>query len=94
MHPCTVAAGEFGGIGKFTPEHEWDPAGSFAAQNPAKQPTVQAWMDVYTGMVRKIASDIPKGQSAAIYTQLTDVEQEVRSLKAAKCLHLGQRACR
>ena len=73
-----AVCGEFGGIGKRTPNHEWDPKGSFSIQDPAKQPTTEAWFNVYNGMVRKIAGDIPRGQSAAIYTQLTDVEQEVK----------------
>ena len=72
-----AVCGEFGGIGKRTPNHEWDPQGSFAIQDPAKQPTVEAWFNVYNGQVKKIASDIGKGQSASILTQLSDVEQEV-----------------
>ncbi|KAK9807454.1 hypothetical protein WJX73_009065 [Symbiochloris irregularis] len=72
--------GEFGGIGFRSPGHEWDPEHSFAINDPAKQPTVDAWMAVYKGMIEKIAGDIPKGQSAALFTQLTDTEQEVNGL--------------
>lgn len=73
--------GEYGGIGKRTPGHEWDPAGSFSAQDPNKSPNETAWLAIYDTMTKKVAQDISLyNVSAAIYTQLTDVEQEINGL--------------
>lgn len=72
-----IVIGEYGGIGKRTEGHMWDAAGAISIQDPSKYSDPQVFWNTYDVMLRKIAGNIQRGLSAAIYTQLTDVEQEV-----------------
>ena len=56
----------------------WDPADASAAQDPDQYSDPQVYRDTYGSMLEKTAGNIPMGLSAAIYTQLTDVEKEVK----------------
>ena len=56
----------------------WDPNGSFAAQDPSRYATEELFLKQYNLMLQKVAQNAQEnGLAAAIYTQLTDVEQEV-----------------
>jgi len=71
--------GEFGGSGLRTPGHEYTPTGNFQATE--WQPTSAALTDRYVGLVQGVQNlMLGKGLSAAIYTQITDVEGEVNGL--------------
>jgi hypothetical protein len=67
--------GEFGGAGFPIPGHLWNPNGPFSdEQDLPDAATQQPWIIDRLGGVRKLAAD---GISAAVYTQLSDVENEV-----------------
>ncbi len=68
--------GEFGGVGLRTPGHEYSPNGNFQAYE--FQPNSSALTDRYVGMINSVQGlMIGTGLSAAIYTEITDVEGEV-----------------
>jgi hypothetical protein len=68
--------GEFGGVGLRTPGHEFTPTGRFQAVE--FQPTSTALTDRYVGLLQGVQNlMLGTGLSAAIYTQITDVEGEV-----------------
>jgi hypothetical protein len=68
--------GEFGGVGLRTPGHEYTPTGNFQATE--WQPTSTALTDRYVGLLQGVQNlMLGTGLSAAIYTQITDVEGEV-----------------
>ncbi|WP_218579349.1 glycoside hydrolase family 2 protein [Phytohabitans houttuyneae] len=65
--------GEFGGLGLHTPGHEWSPSGGFFAYE--WQPDSTALTNRYVGLVQGVQNlMIGKGLSAAIYTEITDLE--------------------
>jgi hypothetical protein len=70
--------GEFGGIGLLVPGHLWNPAeayvGYIAATNAA------AIAPLYDPFIGDILQYKPGGLNAAIYTQITDVENECDGL--------------
>jgi hypothetical protein len=67
--------GEFGGAGFPIPGHLWDPSGPFSYEQALPNAaTQQPWIVDRLGALRKLAAD---GISAAVYTQLSDVENEV-----------------
>jgi hypothetical protein len=67
--------GEFGGAGFPIPGHLWNPNGPFSdEQDLPTAATQQPWIVDRLGAVRKLATD---GISAAVYTQLSDVDNEV-----------------
>jgi hypothetical protein len=68
--------GEFGGLGLRAPGHEWSPSGGFFAYE--WQPDATALTNRYVGLVQGVRNlMIGKGLSAAIYTEITDVEGEL-----------------
>ncbi|GAA4445208.1 glycoside hydrolase family 2 [Phytohabitans houttuyneae] len=68
--------GEFGGLGLHTPGHEWSPSGGFFAYE--WQPDSTALTNRYVGLVQGVQNlMIGKGLSAAIYTEITDLEGEL-----------------
>ncbi len=67
--------GEFGGLGLRVAGHEWDPAASFGYE---MQPNGAALTGRYLGLLYDTRSLLHgKGLSAAIYTAVTDVENEL-----------------
>ncbi|GHF44011.1 glycoside hydrolase [Deinococcus metalli] len=70
--------GEFGGLGLRTPGHEWSPATSFSYE---MQDTAADLNRRYLGLIGSLRPMIANaGLSAAIYTEITDVEGEVNGL--------------
>jgi alpha-L-arabinofuranosidase B-like protein/glycosyl hydrolase family 2 len=68
--------GEFGGVGLRTPGHEYSPNGNFQAYE--FQPTPLALTDRFVGMTNSLRGlMIGTGLSAAVYTEIADVEGEV-----------------
>ena len=69
--------GEYGGIGLVLKDHLWEPERNwgYVKFNSEKDVT-----DEYEKYIRILQDLIPKGFSAAVYTQTTDVEIEVNGL--------------
>lgn len=69
--------GEYGGIGWVVPEHIWEPDRNwgYIQFNSSKKVT-----DEYVKYAEQLYNLIPRGFSAAVYTQTTDVEVEVNGL--------------
>lgn len=69
--------GEYGGIGWVVPEHIWEPDRNwgYIQFNSSKEVT-----DEYVKYAEQLYNLIPRGFSAAVYTQTTDVEVEVNGL--------------
>lgn len=69
--------GEYGGIGWVAPEHIWEPDRNwgYIQFNSSKEVT-----DEYVKYAEQLYNLIPRGFSAAVYTQTTDVEVEVNGL--------------
>lgn len=69
--------GEYGGIGWVVPEHIWEPDRNwgYIQFNSSKEVT-----DEYVKYAEQLCNLIPRGFSAAVYTQTTDVEVEVNGL--------------
>jgi hypothetical protein len=68
--------GEFGGLGLRTPGHEYSPGGGFFAYE--WQPNATALTDRYVGLVDGVRNlMIGRGLSAAVYTEITDLEGEL-----------------
>ncbi|MFD0745169.1 AbfB domain-containing protein [Phytohabitans flavus] len=66
--------GEFGGLGLHTPGHEWSPSGGFFAYE--WQPDSTALTNRYVGLVQGVQNlMVGKGLSAAVYTEITDLEE-------------------
>ncbi|WIX79426.1 glycoside hydrolase family 2 TIM barrel-domain containing protein [Amycolatopsis carbonis] len=66
--------GEYGGLGLRVRGHEFDPSGSFAYE---LEPDSAALTRRYVELQQQLATVVRRGLSAAVYTQLTDVEKEV-----------------
>jgi beta-galactosidase/beta-glucuronidase len=67
--------GEFGGAGFPVPGHLWNPQGRFSSEHDLPNAATQEpWILIRLETVKDLAT---KGLSAAVYTQLTDVENEV-----------------
>ncbi len=68
--------GEFGGLGCTIPGHLWGTrrAWSYEQEDP------EAFLGSYLSLIGGLTELIPQGLSAAVYTQLTDVENEVNGL--------------
>lgn len=71
-----VVNGEFGGIAYLSSGHIWDP-NSWGYETVG---SVSELEDKLVGFSQMIEGFIPKGLSASIYTQLTDVELEINGL--------------
>ncbi|HOW30037.1 MAG TPA: glycoside hydrolase family 2 TIM barrel-domain containing protein [Bacteroidales bacterium] len=69
--------GEYGGIGLAIPDHLWlkDRNWGYVQYKTSKEAT-----DAYIDLAEKLKKLIARGFSAAIYTQITDVEIEVNGL--------------
>ncbi|WP_432850252.1 glycoside hydrolase family 2 protein [Amycolatopsis sp. CA-161197] len=66
--------GEYGGLGLKVRGHEFDPPGSFAYE---MEPDSAALTRRYVELQQRLGTEVRRGLSAAVYTQLTDVEKEV-----------------
>lgn len=72
-----AVVGEFGGLGLEIKDHMWSFQKSFVYRNfPDKLKLTKR----YERLVAKLKMLIQKGLSAAVYTQITDVEQEINGL--------------
>ncbi|MEU3795657.1 AbfB domain-containing protein [Streptomyces fructofermentans] len=70
--------GEFGGLGFRVPGHEWFPGGGFSYENQATQTHLN---NRFVGLIDAIRqTQMPAGLSASVYTEITDVENEVNGL--------------
>lgn len=70
--------GEYGGLGFRIPGHEWYPGGGFSYED---QPSQAALTDRFVGLIDSLRDNqMPAGLSASVYTEITDVENEVNGL--------------
>ena len=70
--------GEFGGIGLLVPGHLWNPAAASVGYINAG--TAAAIAPTYDSFIEDLVGYKPGGLNAAIYTQITDVENECDGL--------------
>lgn len=70
--------GEFGGIGYLVPGHLWNPAAASTAYIAA--PSGAAIATLYDPFMNDLLAYKPGGLNAAIYTQITDTENECDGL--------------
>jgi hypothetical protein len=76
--PRAAVLGEFGGLGWKVSGHEWYPGGGFSYEN---QPSTAALNDRLAGLYgQQLQFAASAGLSAAIYTEITDIEDEVNGL--------------
>ena len=68
--------GEYGGIGRVVEGHTWMPTGWGYVQYDSKEEAT----DVYVNDAETLLNLIPKGFSAAVYTQTSDCEKELNGL--------------
>lgn len=70
--------GEFGGLGYKVPGHEWYPGGGFSYED---QPDPAHLDNRFVGLLDAIREvRMPRGLSASVYTEITDVENEANGL--------------
>ncbi|MEU5333339.1 AbfB domain-containing protein [Streptomyces asoensis] len=70
--------GEFGGLGSRVAGHEWYPGGGFSYED---QPDPAHLDNRFVGLLDAIREvRMPRGLSASVYTEITDVENEVNGL--------------
>jgi len=69
--------GEFGGLGLVVPGHVWQEDRNWGYRS---FDSAQALAEAYEQLISRLRPLIGKGLSAAVYTQLTDVEIEVNGL--------------
>ncbi|BDI29350.1 hypothetical protein CCAX7_14010 [Capsulimonas corticalis] len=72
-----LACGEYGGIGLFVSGHSWNSSGSGYA-NVQSSEELEELYGKFSGMIQKFRDT--QGMSAAVFTQITDVEGEVNGL--------------
>ncbi|MEY3437101.1 MAG: hypothetical protein RL335_1557 [Bacteroidota bacterium] len=72
-----VVLGEFGGLGLPVEGHTWTEKSNWGYQTFKNK---EELFNRYQQLIDKLTTLIPKGLSAAIYTQTTDVETEVNGL--------------
>lgn len=72
-----VVLGEFGGLGLPIENHTWTDKSNWGYQSFTNR---EELMTRYKTLITKLETLIPKGMSAAVYTQTTDVESEVNGL--------------
>ena len=73
--------GEYGALGYFVPRHSWSDNGKYMHDYYKDQPDKKlAATNEYVEFMDKIYGYIAKGLSATVYTQWTDVENEVNGL--------------
>lgn len=73
-----LVLGEFGGLGLAVAEHVWRPGDQFSYGDQSDAAALTNQYAVLMARVRDLIGDA--GLSAAVYTQLTDVETEVNGL--------------
>jgi hypothetical protein len=70
--------GEFGGLGLRVAGHEWQPGKGFSYEN---QKDAAALTKRYVGLIKAVEFLMKNsGLSAAVYTEITDVENEVNGI--------------
>ena len=69
--------GEFGGVGLLIKEHAWKTKFTFAQR---KRKTRETLTEKYEDLMMKLKPMIKEGLCGAVYTQITDVEQEINGL--------------
>ncbi|MFJ4753998.1 AbfB domain-containing protein [Streptomyces sp. NPDC088763] len=70
--------GEFGGLGFRVAGREWYPGGGFSYED---QPDLAHLNNRFVGLIDAIREvRMPRGLSASVYTEITDVENEVNGL--------------
>ncbi|MFJ6728526.1 AbfB domain-containing protein [Streptomyces sp. NPDC091281] len=70
--------GEYGGLGLKVPGHEWYPGGGFSYED---QPDPAHLNNRFVGLLDALREvRLPRGLSAAVYTEITDVENEANGL--------------
>ncbi|MBD3350482.1 MAG: beta-galactosidase [Candidatus Lokiarchaeota archaeon] len=69
--------GEFGGLGLEIKGHSWDIRRKWGYR---KMSSNETFTERYKTLMKKLKSLIKKGLSAAVYTQITDVEGEINGL--------------
>ncbi|MEU7488674.1 AbfB domain-containing protein [Streptomyces sp. NPDC042319] len=70
--------GEYGGLGYKVAGHEWYPGGGFSYED---QPDPAHLNNRFVGLLDAIRDvRMPRGLSAAVYTEITDVENEANGL--------------
>ncbi|MDH3034169.1 AbfB domain-containing protein [Streptomyces sp. TRM75561] len=70
--------GEYGGLGFEVAGHEWYPGGGFSYED---QPSLAHLNNRFVGLLDGIREvRLPRGLSAAVYTEITDVENEANGL--------------
>jgi hypothetical protein len=75
----TAILGEYGALGLRAPGHEWSPNGNFVSVE--FQPNSTALTNRYVGLINTLVALMRgRGTSAAVFTQITDVEGEVNGL--------------
>lgn len=72
-----TAIGEYGGIGMVVDGHIWSPERNWGY---VELKTPQEVTSRYVDYARRLEELVPKGISAAVYTQTTDVEGEINGL--------------
>lgn len=72
-----VVLGEFGGLGLPIEGHTWTDKSNWGYQSFKNKDEL---FNRYSQMIDRLTTLIPKGLSAAIYTQTTDVETEINGL--------------
>ena len=72
-----VVLGEFGGLGLPVEGHTWTDKSNWGYQSFKNK---EELFNRYSQMIDKLTTLIPRGLSAAIYTQTTDVETEINGL--------------
>ncbi len=77
MKDRATVLGEFGGLGLPVPGHLWQDKGNWGYQTFTSGPALARG---YRALLRRLHPLIPRGLSAAVYTQTTDVEVEVNGL--------------
>ncbi|WP_162415328.1 glycoside hydrolase family 2 protein [Cyclobacterium roseum] len=72
-----IVLGEYGGLGLPVDGHTWQEKDNWGYQSFKNESELQ---ERYSRLIRDLKPLIPRGLSAAIYTQTTDVEVEVNGL--------------
>lgn len=72
-----LVLGEFGGLGLPLEGHTWQQKNNWGYQSFSSAEELKAR---YTSLIEDLASYIPRGLAAAVYTQTTDVEIETNGL--------------
>ena len=72
-----LACGEYGGIGYLVKGHTWEATGG-GYTNVKSGHDLEELYGEFTGLLKSFRDD--KGMSAAVYTQITDVETELNGL--------------